>query len=349
MESAHRALTDTFDELRTLNRESIGPKEALQRVRALAKRHEAVEFDLLWKHQPFDGSVDYDALLEIPGHGSVSLRLSPKTTLPWPLRDVHRYDEGDLLRVNGERLQCGEAMLLIDGIWQEQDLLGRLIDACLLREATEGESVSDEQLQAALDEFRRQRGLFTAKDTTVWMAEHGLDHARLEEYLSEQITIDHLRERVTGNDVAAYFTKHQAALARTVATRVRTKTHDFGQSIVAHSRAHGESLWQAAVAVGVGREDDLLAVDTVRARVGELPPSVRVAVELPVGEASDPVEIDGEWWTLQPVASEPAVLDDATGRYCAEQLFRTWLAERRAEAEIEWYWGDRERTRAAGG
>ena len=57
MESAHRALTDTFDELRTLNRESIGPKEALQRVRALAKRHEAVEFDLLWKHQPFDLSL----------------------------------------------------------------------------------------------------------------------------------------------------------------------------------------------------------------------------------------------------------------------------------------------------
>src|SRR5207247_7550669 len=112
-----------------------------------------------------------DALLHLPGEGTISLSFCPDRALPWPLRGVHRWSDKDLVRVNDTVLQVDQAIACLDFIWGEWPLVKRLVDTCLIQEALQKDPIdlSDAQLQQAMDGFRRAHQLYTAEDPFRWM------------------------------------------------------------------------------------------------------------------------------------------------------------------------------------
>jgi putative peptide maturation system protein len=213
--SLQAAVDETLPWLLELTERGCEPDQALAELRALQARHTDVQLDLVWEREGFDARLHYDALLTLPGHGTLSVSFSPERSLPWPLRGLHRWDEMCLLRVNGRGLDVAQAVACLEDLWAEAPAAERLVNACLIQAELDREPIElgPGELQAALDAFRRGHQLYTAEATRRWMERRGLDHAQLEQLVLDTLTIARLRERLTAAQVEPYFAAHRAEFA----------------------------------------------------------------------------------------------------------------------------------------
>jgi putative peptide maturation system protein len=335
-------LDDMYDLLRALERERSGPDDALARLARTRRTAELAELDLVWERSAFDGSLHFDALLPSAA-GTLSMSWCPDRGTPWPLRGVQRNGDADLVRVDGYTLQVPTAIALLDLVWGDDDLLTRLIDAAIVHKQQRLLGISpseftDDQLQHAMDEFRRRNHLLTAQDTERWLAEHGLDQARLESILADKLVRSLVRDRVIAPRVEArlpdvtpfdrvaleWLAADDAAQAHAMFARVRD-----GETTLA-----GEA--QLRFAAG-GPAPELF----VRLWRRDLPATVAVSVfgGAP-GAVLPPFELGGQHRVARVLAVTPAdAADPDIVELSRELCFTEWLAERRHAAEIEWFWG----------
>jgi putative peptide maturation system protein len=348
-----RALAEVLDCLMDLVREGVRPEEARARLNQLQREHPATALDLVWEEEPYDGSTHYDVLLHRSGRGTVSLSFCPEGTLPWPLRGARPASERCLVKVNTTSMELDQALACLDFIWDEVRLLNRLVDSCLIQEAVSEVplELSGRELQHALDSFRRAHRLYTAEETYRWMEHRGLSQAQLERLVGDQAMIARLRERVTAGRVEAYFEQHRAefdaawiarfevadeAMARQLGEQIRRGEVDFYQA------AQDAFVSTAAASTQPGR--DLFGV----VRRGQLTPALAALFSAAPGELVGPLQTETGYAIVRVLSLTPARLDEPLRRAIKAILFEQWLAERRAAATIEWYWGNAARTSLVG-
>lgn len=334
------ALCAALDYLKTLHRDGVRPAEARARLQGLRGQHPEARLDLLWEEEACDYSVHYDALLHRDGEGTVSLSFCPERTLPWPLRGVQRWSEMNLVRVNATVLKVDQAVALLDFAWGDSAMLKRLVHAAIVREALERDpvTVTDRDMQRALDGFRRVHRLFKAADMRRWMDERGLTQEKLEGLVAEMAQLAALRNRVTAGRVEDYFTAHRAEFdtvsfaqfavvdgqqARQLADDIRSGETDF---YVAAERSFQD---------GGPTAGDLFA--TVRR--GKVSAELAAALDAEPGEIVGPLRQGDSYVIVRVLSKTPAQLDGPTRAAVEDALFQAWLEERRAESAIEWYWG----------
>jgi putative peptide maturation system protein len=341
-----QALPDLLDYLFALQQESVLPREARVRLQKLRAAHPDLQIDLLAEEVAFDRSVHYDALLRRAGEGTVSMSYCPERAIPWPLRGVHRWSEGDLVRVNTNVLQVEAAVACLDFIWDDSAIIERLINMCLIQEEVEREPVdlSDAELQAAMDRFRSAKKLFRAEDTRHWLERHGMSHQRLERYVAETAIVPKLRDRVSAGRVDDYFRQHHGdfdkvkvaqlvleseSQARELAETLRAGREDFASA--------AERLYFAAAEHGAPPKTSLFAVLELR----QVDPELRQPLfSATPGHLVGPVAGPTGPTLMRVLSIVPGQLDEATRAAIKDILFKEWLAERRQAARIEWCWGN---------
>ena len=349
MNTSHQMLADTLDYLQQLAADNTKPEQALDRLRSLQARYPETRIDLLWEVEAYDSSVHYDTLLQRTGQGTISLSLSADRALPWPMRGAHRSSERTLLRVNQTRLDIDQAVACLDFIWDEARLVDRLVKACLLQEVFDQEPVelSDGELQAAMDAFRRARGLYGAEVTQAWMQRNSLTHDTLERLVRSEAMVAKLRERVTAGRVEPFFQARQADFD-TAKLACFTVAGEQEAAAIAGRIAGGEidfySAAEAAFAAAPGAQQPAGGM-FVTLRRGEASLELREAVfDAAPGTLAGPVPTPDGYAVVRVLSVEPARLDETTRRAVKQELFEAWLDERRQEASIEWYWGNAGRT-----
>jgi putative peptide maturation system protein len=314
------------------------------RLAALRKQDSALVAELVWERDPHPGTYHYDALIDDPG-GTVSLAFCADDALPWPLRGVRRWADGDLVRVNERLMRVDEVIALIDFIWDHEPLVSTIVDACLLREALEGAKIvpSDEQLQAAFDLFRRRRGLFGAEETTAWMARHGYTLQHLEHYMHDEACAQALRTRVTADMLDPFLAE---------------RSRELDLAFLAYLDFDARDSAAAALEALRARRQDFFALATERAAmmrtvgpVGELPftrallrRDLDATQQEAVFSAGDgalvgPFDTQGRFRIYRVLGLSPAGRDDATRARAERVMFDDWLAVRRGTARVEWQWG----------
>ena len=337
-----RTTADGLQFLISLSRDHCQPDEATSRLSSLRARHPTVVIDLLWERETYDESVHYDLLLRAAdGDDTVSLSFCPDKALPWPMRGVHRWTEQDLVRVNNIVLRVHEAITYLDVVWNETRIAERLIGACLIQDVLQEQPVeiTDAQLQAALDRFRRARGLLSADRTRRWLDQHGLTHPQLEQRLLDELALAQLRARIAEGRIESHFNLHRADFDTALvawlvledaqaAARAARSSDDFYQaaqlrftSSPAEERHHIGQLFRR-----VRRSD--LSSELAEAIFGASPEAV-------VGPVAD----RSGFAVVKVLQTTPAMLDSATSQTIEARLFQEWLAERRKAAMVEWYWG----------
>ncbi|MBV9357173.1 MAG: TIGR04500 family putative peptide maturation system protein, partial [Chloroflexi bacterium] len=204
-------LSDTLAYLRRLAETRAAPPSALDGLSSLRARHPSTTLDLVWLDEAFDQSVHYDALIHLPGDGTVSLSYAPDGGLPWPLRGVHRRRDQDLAKVNNVVLTVDRAIAELDALRDEAPIARQLVDLCLIQEALQREPIAldEDELQQAMDAFRRARRLFTAEDTERWLADKGLTPESLAQLVGDQAALARLRVRIVAGRVEEYFALHR--------------------------------------------------------------------------------------------------------------------------------------------
>lgn len=340
---SQQPVTELLSLLMAMSRDGTRPAEAKRRLQALLPQHPGLDLDLVWEEAAYDGAVHYDALLHLP-EGTVSLSYCAAAALPWPLRGVHRWSDGDLLRVNETLMTVAEAIACLDFIWDEARLVERLVNACLVREALEKEPIdlSPEETQAAVDAFRRARRLYTAAATFQWMAENGFTEEQLERLATEHARVAKLRERVAAGRVEATLAERGAEFETATVARFTIPDETEARRVAAAIRS-GETGFLAAAARRFQEAPDAAGSLFTVLRRGETPPDLAATVfsSRPgePGGVVGPVRDGEEWAILQVVSLAPARLDGGTRRAIEEALFAEWLTARRRAAQIEWNWG----------
>jgi putative peptide maturation system protein len=337
-EPFRQALLEALEFLTAASRAGLRPAQARAHFRPLRERHAGAEMELVWEAEAYDRATHYDALLRLPGEGTVALSFCPDRALPWPLRGVHRWDETALVRVNQAVLRVDQAMAFLDFIWDEAPVIDRLVHACLIREALERDPLplSDGELQEALDAFRRAHKLYTAVDTHRWMERHGMTHERLEALVTDEATVAKLRDRVAAGRVDDYFEAHRAEFD--AAHVARLEFPDEGAAARAADRVRGGAAFyrEAEGRFQEGGTGGLFAT----LRRGEAGPEEAAVFRAAPGDVVGPVRTGSRYALLRLLSQAPARLDEATRTAIKRALFEQWLTERRQEARVEWFWGN---------
>jgi putative peptide maturation system protein len=345
-ETVEQTVIDTLDYLMTIVREETSPETAKSGLRPLQRKHSAVGMQLLWEEETYDRRIHYDALLNLPEEGTISISFCDHRATPWPLRGVHRWSDADLVRVNDNVLSVDQAIACLDFMWDEARIAERLVNICLVQNELSINPIdlSDEEFQSAMDGFRRARGLFKAEDTRRWMERRGLTHQELEILVTDLATVAKLRDRLVGNRVEEYFKTHSAdfdiahiarivlsdiSAASVLADQIRCGYGDFfnaAQDVFTRSGQPGADLF-----VAVRRRD---AADEIRDALFQSPP----------GSVLGPVRDGDRYAIVRVLSTTRARLDKGTRETIENILFDEWLEERRQKATIEWFWGTASKT-----
>jgi putative peptide maturation system protein len=343
-DSWRKAALDVLDYLLALQQEDARPREARSRLQPLRECHPALEIDLLAEEMAFDHSVHYDALIRRPGEGTVSLSYCPERAVPWPLRGVHRSNEADLVRVNDNVLQVDAAMACLDFIWDEAPIIEQLVNLCLIHEELEREpiSLSDAELQEAMNKFRSAKKLFKTEDTLRWLEQHGMTHEKLESYVAETAVVPKLRDRIAAGQVEDYFLTHSAAFDAAQIARLEVSDETLANELARQIRDGALGFFEAAERVFLnaqerGAQAGLFA--TIERRQAEPALRDQLFAATP-GQLVGPLPGKAGRTLILVLAIVPAELDYRTRAAIKEVLFGDWLAERRHAAHIEWCWGN---------
>jgi putative peptide maturation system protein len=341
-------LDEALEYLSSLAADHVEPDVAQQRLEALRESQPNSRFRLLWQREAYDGSLHYDLLITRPGSGVVSLSSCPDDSLPWPLRGGQRMSERLLLTVNGVSMEIDQAVAYLDFLWAEVPLAERLVTACLIQQEVEEEPVSikDEELQRAMDAFRRSRGLLTAAATKEWMDHHGLSHMNFEELVAGEEAVGRLRKRKVADRARTYLEQNQDWFDSIRIFQLIFPDQVSAEQFAADVRAGGnfyacaERIFTERILAPTegmfcitSRRD--LTPELSKAICGASPDSILGPFTVPEGHA-----------VIRVVAVVPAILDEATVDLAERRLFADWLEERRKSAKVEWLWGNTTRTRA---
>jgi putative peptide maturation system protein len=345
--SLHQTLNDTLDFLAALARDGTRPREAQAHLGPLRERSAGTCIRLVWEEESYDSFVHYDALLHVAGEGTVSLSFCPERAVPWPLRGVHRWRERELLRVNEQVLEIDQAIGCLDFIWDDARIIERLVNVCLIQEALAEEpfNLTDEELQEAMDAFRRACRLYSAEETLRWMARRGMSHVQLENYVRDEAIVARLRERVTAARVEPYFAEHAAEFDAARIARITYADEDAARHALAQIWRGEHTFYEAAERRFCDKESraDEASVRFAVVRRGDAPEGWAAVFDGTPGVVVVPLAEGGEFALIRILERVPASLDAATRRTIAKLLFEEWLEERRQAAHIEWNWGSAHR------
>ncbi len=266
--------------------------------------------------------------------------------MPWALRHAHHARETDLLRVNGQTLNMQTVMGYLDWLWQDAALVTGLVDGCLVREAVEirGIGASDGEVRAAMLGFRREQGLDSGAATDGWLRRRGWTRDDLEHECRRQVIAGKLRAQIAAGRVRSYFARHRGQFDTAAIARLRLADRDAARRIARRIKPGGieftRTLEETILARPAGTATSTF--ETVRRR--DLAAAhARAIFGAPLGGVIGPMRGADGYDVLRVLRIARARLDRPTRELIEQVLFEEWLATRRAEATVEWFWGDAER------
>lgn len=323
-----------------LRRDQVRPEQAEERFQIWREPYGAVGLDLVWEIESFAGTVHYDLLVHAAG-GTFSLSFCPDQELPWAVRGIQRWSEAFVARVNGAPIDVGTAFAAIDALWSEVHVGRRLVESHVIAAAKiEGCDVTGAELQEALDEHRRRRGLFSAGAMHGWLRDHGMSQERLTEQLSRVVRGRKLRDKIAGGRQEAYFAQHQADFERLRLLRVHFEDEREAEELASRVRASASTL--GAAAVRRFAEGARIDVRLVRRMRRDIDPAHAPLLTARSGELLGPLRSGDGWDVIELLARDAPRLDRETHDAISEQLFSQWLAEQVSAARVEWFWGESE-------
>jgi putative peptide maturation system protein len=338
-----QVLGDTLAYLMALWRDAAAPAEALDRLHRLQEQHRHMTIDLVWERESYEQTMHYDVLLRPSDAGTISLSFCPDRAVPWPLRHAHHSRESEMVRVNGRMVTMQEVMAYVDFIWNQARVITGLVDACLVQAAITQRNiqVSADELQQALDAFRRRQRLYTAVETEHWLQQRGITHAQLEHQLEPEVAAGKLRDQIADGHVEQYFSHHMPDFDTVRVARFNMPDAEQARHIYVQMQHREVDFFTAAqqqfCADATARDGLCFAVLQRRQLSPEQAAVIFTAVP---GEVTEPVRRGAGYDLVCVLQRTDARLDASTRTAIKQTLFEAWLAEQRRAATIEWFWGD---------
>jgi putative peptide maturation system protein len=335
------SLGEALGYLWALSRDEVRPKDALRRLRDLREIYAQCRVDLLWEEDPYSKAIHYDVLLHVEGEGSVSLSLCPQGEIPWPLRGVQRRRERDLVRVNGDTVNVMSAMAMIDITRDKTQIMAQLVSQCLIQRAISDRAleVSDGEVEAVVDRFRRRRGLYGIEQTHEWLAQRGMTPEDLYTLLTGEAAKLKLREEIAEGRIEEYFASHESEFDRAHVVRLTVRGEEEAGRLYDKLSAGELDFFEAAQRQFLAEVQPGTSELLVVMRRKQMPPAYSDAIfRAGAGEMLGPFQNGDEYEILRVLQISRARIDEDTREAVKDRLFEEWLERERQKATIEWLW-----------
>ncbi|MEV8637663.1 TIGR04500 family putative peptide maturation system protein [Streptosporangium sp. NPDC051023] len=323
-------LAEAVELLRGLPRRREGVPEARGRVAAWRARRPEGRAQLVVDVRPGSPIVDYDLVLDHPDGGAVAVTAPAEDGVPWTVEHSTHWAASNVLSVDGQQLSVHTALLTLRALAdRDRTVHDDLIDYCLLTlESWQEPDPSQEELQLASDDFRRHRGLHSRADMLRWLEEVGLTPGAYDNHLHSLAKMRGFRARKEAESAEAYFKEHIAEFDQVSAVWVVGP-----ESRLAELAGHDDPF--SALAEAVAHPVGELTVHVADRAASELPAPLR---EVEEGGVAGPVAYRDGFLFGAVRRRSSARPDPETLAAAGRAAFSAFLAERRAKAEIEWYW-----------
>lgn len=336
------SLDEALEYVWALSREQVRPEDALRRLRGLRAVYAECGVELLWEEDAYSKTMHYDVLLHVQGEGSVSLGVCPQGETPWPLRGVQRHRERDLLRVNRETVDVMSALAVIDIMRDKAQVMAHLVNQCLIREAVRERAleVSDAQVEAVVDGFRRRRGLYGIEQTHEWLTQRGMTPEDLYRLLAGEAAKIKLRDEIAQGRIEEYFASHERAFDTARCARLTVRDEEDARRLYGKLSAGDLNFFEAAQRqfledVQPGSSESLFLV----VRREQMPPAYSDGIfRAEPGELLGPFQNGDKYDIVRVIQISRAKLDQDTREAVKDRLFQEWLERERQNATIEWFW-----------
>lgn len=331
-----------LDALVQIQEQGLDPDAAMARLAALRGTQPGALLDLVWEREDYAGTVHYDAIVEVPGVGAVSLSVAPDRAVPWPLRNAVRATENQVVLVNGRAITVADAVQQLDALWGDFGLAERLVNMALCEQAVYqlGIEVNAEESAALLVQHRRAHGLLSRDATVAWLEARGMTLAELEARTRAERLEQKLREVVVGEGWRAWLEAHGAELDEVSVARLRLPDREQAEALLSRLREGSTSLLEAAEARFLeGDAGARTLFNTLRRRAMSAE-QARALFDAEPGQWVGPLRSGGGFDVIKILKFKKHELKESSIAEAKQAVFEAWLAERRARATVVWSWGD---------
>jgi putative peptide maturation system protein len=332
--SLQKTLCDVVLLLKELPRQRSSVESARAHFKRFEEAHHGVRCNLLVDEPPGSNMVDYDILLGPPDGGTVAVSWRPDEGVPWMVQYSDHWAANYVLTVNKHHVSIQSALIYLRTVLnQKPDLMNDLVNKVLIQEAINEAppTVSNQETEKAVDEFRRSHGLYSAVAMRQWLDEMSLTMAALRELASGNVSARKLRKRVTAGKVQSYFDAHRKDFEALTIFRVQAPSKTAAVAIGKNARLSG--LWMSLHKKG--SLPPAASGELVTKHARDLPPEFAGASPDTIIGPHHSTEGD---WVGQLLQRRAAVLNDSTRARIEDLIFEDWLAERRKRASIRWHW-----------
>lgn len=244
--------------------------------------------------------------------------------------------EIDALRVNGATISLHRVLQtarLEDGF----PVLDKMAEDELIRQYAEeyGVTASDDEFDAALDDYRRRLGLHRTDDTNRWLDANRITLDELVDWIEQRVLIEKVKEHLAEPRVGSYFHQHRAEFDRARIRRIVTREEDEAKELLlaledgadflalAREYSTDESTRHAGGYVGLVGRAKLTSAEEAAIFSGK------------TDTALGPFPCENGWRIVSVDQLLPAELDDRVRHAIRDTLFREWFAQARKLARIE--------------
>jgi len=241
------------------------------------------------------------------------------------------------LKVNGQEISLGK-ILNQARIHNSFPLLDERIELELLNQAAMELSleVTDEELQAAVNQLRLSLGLYSAADTIAWLERIGIELDDLEEMMIPKIIRRKIRENVSKDKVDKYFNENILSFEEALLSQLVTAEEGEIQELKYQIKEEGADFNSMAREYSIDETTRLAGgfMGTVTRSV--LDPETEAGVfGASAGDIVGPFKTDSGYRLIKiENFKKPALTDDII-ESIKDILYRQWLVNQRRKASVE--------------
>lgn len=220
------------------------------------------------------------------------------------------------------------------------DFVDKAIESIVIDRAVAADDtilVTDEELQEAADEMRKELDLHSAEDTREWLEEQNMTLDDFEKQIESELLSEKLKEKIAGeSQVEQFFAVNRREYDRADLAHIVVSSEGLAQELLMQLEEESADFGKLASQYSVDEDSKEVGGELGKCPRNTLSPSVESAVfTAKLGDVVGPIKTDMGFHVIKVNRIDLGEIDEDIENAIEETLFREWLEEKLAATDIQ--------------
>ncbi|MBD2354690.1 peptidylprolyl isomerase [Tolypothrix sp. FACHB-123] len=233
----------------------------------------------------------------------------------------------EVLRIGNRTITADELIPLL----ASYQMLPQLRRELIIDEAIASIDCTQEEINAAKQQFFAERQLKSEAELKVWMEYQGLSGNQLEAIMLRKLKVEKFKQVTWGKKLESYFFQSKSRLDKVIYSLLRTQDIGIAQELYFRIQDKEQTFAEVARQYSMGPEAQTGGL-VGPVELSQLHPAMaQLLMNSQPGQVVPPNRI-GEWFVIVQLEKfVPAQLDDGMKMRLLNELFETWMNEQQKQ------------------